>query len=382
MKRIKFIAVMLAVSVCLFGCQKAPEVSSNGEVAHAKDSVEKAADNIVQQTQGEVSSVGGEYLDCVIGTSENGIKIQADIPNMPNEAYEIAVQPISRISKEIMTELLDSNTGNVQDLSESTKKELDELTESQKSLTGEEAVRQMGFGYGSVVHLSDGEKEVFFNGGGSITYTDIQLNNRCALNGSDETRISDKDMDTAFSGFSANDAIQMVLDKLNVLGISDVHIYEIVRYERDGLSFYGINFTPAFYSTGIAHEFGEVVVGEIHPEGNAIVASNGIAYLSLSDAYVEVVKESKASGLLSFTQIQQILEKYLSSGKLASSAEIALTEVEFVYYPVYDEDTLKLIPAWNICLPIWDYLSLEGVDGSFAYNIYINASSGELLLVE
>lgn len=370
------------MSVCLFGCQKAPEVSSNGEVAHAKDSAEKAADNIVQQTQGEVSSVGGEYLDRVIGTSENGIKIQADIPNMPNEAYVIAVQPISRISEEIMTELLDSNTGNVQDLSESTKKELDELTESQKSLTGEEAVRQIGFGYGSVVHLSDGEKEVFFNGGGSITYTDIQLNNKCALNGSDETRISDKDMDAAFSGFSANDAMQMVLDKLNVLGISDVHIYEIVRYERDGLPFYEINFTPAFYSTGIAHEFGQVVVGEVHPEGNAIVASSGIAYLSLSNAYVEVMKETTVSNLLSFTQIQQILEKYLSSGKLASSAEIALTEVEFVYYPVYDEDTLKLIPAWNICLPIWDYISLEGVDGFFAYNIYINASSGELLLVE
>lgn len=382
MKRIKFIAAMLAVSVCLFGCQKAPEVSSNGEVAHAKDSVEKEIENIVQETQGEVSSIGGKYLDCVIGTSENGIKIQAEIPNMPNEAYEIALQPISTISKEIMTELLDSNTGNVQDLSESTQQEMDELTESQKSMTGEEAVGQIGFGYGSVVHLSDGEKEVFFNGGGSITYTDIQLNNKCALNGSDETRISDKDMDTAFSGFSANDAMQMVLDKLNVLGISDVHIYEIVRYARDGLSFYELNFTPAFYSTGIAHEFGQVVVGEVHPEGNAIVASSGIAYLSLSNAYVEMMKETKVSSLLSFAQIQQVLEKYLSSGKVASSAEIALTEVEFVYYPVYDGDILKLIPAWNIYLPIWDYISLEGVDGSFAYNIYINAVSGELLLVE
>ena len=142
---------------------------------------------------------------------------------------------------------------------------------------------------------------------------------------------------------------------------------------------------------GVVHEFGSVVYGEVQPLGDAWVCEDDIVTLSLDSSLGKVEKQEKCETVLSWEQIEQILEVNLNNGKIngSDSDKAVLTNVEFLYYPVFqeDENRLLLVPVWHIYTPLSVWLENEELSEAFTTNgaassICVNAVSGEIVRVE
>ena len=149
--------------------------------------------------------------------------------------------------------------------------------------------------------------------------------------------------------------------KLEPLGITEIKPHEIYYYETGDTGFYEIKFTPGYDGVGLAHEFGQMDTTDVIPSAMAWVTQDGVAMLNLKEVLGKVTEQTDTGKVLSFSQVLEILEVYLENNMLCGCTEAKLTQVEVVYYPDYKEPDLVLKPAWNI---------------------YLDAVTGELLHVE
>ena len=171
--------------------------------------------------------------------------------------------------------------------------------------------------------------------------------------------------------------------------MAEIDIYKITQYQYHSVTFYEIEFTPSYESMGIVHEFGSIALGEIFPSGKAWICGEDIATLSLDACLGKVETQEKSGTVLSWGQIEKILETHLNNGKINGSNKAALTEVEFLYYPIYkeDENKLELVPVWHIYTPMSVWMENEELaeafvaDGSI-WSICVNAVSGEIVRSE
>ena len=99
--------------------------------------------------------------------------------------------------------------------------------------------------------------------------------------------------------------------------------------------------------------------------------------------------QEKCETVLSWGQIEKILEIYLNSGKINGSNQAVLTKATFLYYPIYkeDENKLELVPVWHIYTPMSAWMENEELTQAFAANgsiwsICVNAVSGEIVRSE
>ena len=155
----KFLSVLLAGALggcVLTGCQKAPEASADSEVYHAKSSLEGEVENIAAKepdtnTAGTDKPKSGGSYDALVGTEENGIWICAEVPTEPQTARTLTLQKRDDWDTEKLKELLDSENGNIQDITEEYlaqwEKELSEMNEEDKP------VEWMNFGDDSLMIL-------------------------------------------------------------------------------------------------------------------------------------------------------------------------------------------------------------------------------------
>ena len=151
----------MSVAVC--GCQKAPESSSNGDILHAKGSVENEVEAIVNEggTGKEENTL--KEINCTIGTEDNAIRIQAQMPDMPENIYNMVLGENDTLTKDLLKDFLGSNSGTIDDLSEEVKKEREKL-EVENEQSDERALFSV-FGNDSVYELSDGQKSASFSNG-------------------------------------------------------------------------------------------------------------------------------------------------------------------------------------------------------------------------
>ena len=87
--RLVIVAALMSVAVC--GCQKAPESSSNGDILHAKGSVENEVEAIVNEGGTGKEENALKEINCTIGTEDNAIRIQAQMPDMPENIYNMVL---------------------------------------------------------------------------------------------------------------------------------------------------------------------------------------------------------------------------------------------------------------------------------------------------
>ena len=396
--RKKFLSVLIAgaLGVCvLTGCQKAPEASADSDVYHAKSSLEGEVENIVAKepdtnTAGTDKPKSGESYDALVGTEENGIWICAEVPVAPQTARTLTLQKRDDWDTEKLKELLDSENGNVQDITAEylaqREKELNEMNEEDKP--GE----WLNFGDDSLMILSDGQKEVSFARNTSVSYVDEILKKNCDAIYKEAPEIDvTRDSETAPAQFPVSHAKDILLEKLAVLDITEIHISRALYYELDGTAFYELAFTPSYETIGVASEFGQIVLGEVQPRGTAWITEDGIATMRLENYCGKITEQSENGKILTFSQVTDILGKYLENNTFCGNAKAKLTQAEFVYYPTLRESELILTPAWHIYIPLNEMMDAmesgdkawqEAVENGTAWNIYLDAVTGELIKVE
>ncbi len=394
----RFLSVLMAgtLGICvLAGCQKAPEASADRDVYHAKSSLEGGVENIVAEepdgnTAGTDGAKQGGSCDALVGTEENGIWICAKVPAVPQIVPTLTLRERDDWDAEKLKELFDSEDANVQDITAEylaqMEKELGEMNEDDKP------VEWLNFGDDSFLILSDGQKEASFRGNTSASYMDEILKKSCdaiykKAPGIDVTK-NNEDISAKFSVSRMKD---ILLEKLAVLDIMEIHISGILYYELDGVAFYELVFTPSYGTIGVASEFGQIALGEVQPRGTAWIKEDGIAMMSLDDYCGKITEQSENGKILTFSQVTDILEKYLENNTFYGNSKAKLTQVELVYYPTLQESELLLTPAWHICIPLnemtealefGDKAWQEAAEKGAAWNIYLDAVTGELIKVE
>lgn len=382
-KVLRLVVVTILMSIGICGCQKAPERSANGDILHAKDSVEDEMAAIVNESESAMENDMQE-INSTIGTGDNVITIRAQMPDVPQNVYNMVLGENETLTKGVLTEFLGSETGNIKDLSEEAQKEMEQIKEENEQ--GEERAEYSVFGNAPIYKLSDEQKTASFSYGTGAYYQDELLYEKCAsiYKSADETVLEEADSKNVYM-----DAEKILLAKLSLIGMTEIDIYKITQYQKENVTFYEIEFTPSYEGMGIVHEFGSIASGEIFPSGKAWICEENIATLSLDACIGKVETQEKCETVLSWSQIEKILETNLNNGKINGSNKAVLTEVEFLYYPIYkeDENKLELVPVWHIYTPMSVWMKNEELAEAFMKNgsiwsVCVNAVSGEIVRSE
>ena len=382
-KVLRLVVVTILMSIGICGCQKAPERSANGDILHAKDSVEDEMAAIVNESESAMENDMQE-INSTIGTGDNVITIRAQMPDVPQNVYNMVLGENETLTKGVLTEFLGSETGNIKDLSEEAQKEMEQIKEENEQ--GEERAEYSVFGNAPIYKLSDEQKTASFSYGTGAYYQDELLYEKCAsiYKSADETVLEEADSKNVYMN-----AEKILLAKLSLIGMTEIDIYKITQYQKENVTFYEIEFTPSYEGMGIVHEFGSIASGEIFPSGKAWICEESIATLSLDACIGNVETQEKCETVLSWSQIEKILETNLNNGKINGSNKAVLTEVEFLYYPIYkeDENKLELVPVWHIYTPMSVWMKNEELAEAFMKNgsiwsVCVNAVSGEIVRSE
>ena len=378
-KILKLFVVTALVAGFICGCQKAPEGSADEDIFHAKDSVEDEIAEIVNETDMEQKNDIQE-INCTIGTKDNAISIQAQMPDVPQNVYQIVLKENETLTKELLKEFLESDSGNINDLSEEAEREA-EQSEAENEKSEEKAVFSV-FGSAPSYKLSDGQATAGFSNGTGAYYQDEVLYGKCAsvYKNGEETILEKTDY---------AEVEKVILAKLSKIGVAEIDVYKITQYRSESVTFYEVEFTPAYEGMGLVHELGSVAAGEVFPLGKAWVCGDNVACLELNACLGKVEAKEKCETILSWGQIEKILETYLKSGKIRGGYNAVLTEVEFLYYPIFkeNENKLELVPVWHIYTPMSTWQENEEMSEAFVKNgatwsICVNAVSGEIVRSE
>ena len=397
MRRNKLFLTMVAV-LCVFGltgCQKAPAAVEENGIMHAQGDTERQVQDIAaagsqEQTPGEDGRGGeaGQYQGAV-GTGENIININAEIPALPDQFYIITLKPDEGLDRDALLAFLDGESSRIEDTSEEYLEEIEENDRynSTPDETGERVLYSR-FSDHSANRLGDGKKEASFSGHTSAYYADYELREKffqVYSKDDGETFIPPDRMDEG--NFSAGRAGEILLDKLEAVGVSELAFQRIYSIEGDDCIFYQMEFVPAY--DGIAVDIGadSYALGQVSPNGYAIVSEKGVAEVRLTDFCARAADKEPVT-VISFEQVLKILEQYLDSGILKSDGTIKYNRVELNYYPVPNpapardgieyKSELVLTPIWHIYMPLDEYVEGGYGDAVGPAHICVNAVTGEL----
>lgn len=382
-KKILGLAVVtMLTSAGICGCRKAPESSADGEILHAKDSAESEVEAIINESGSEMENERQE-IDCMIGRGDHAIRIQAQTPKVPPNVRHIVLGENEALTKGLLMAFLESETGNIEDLSEIAQKELEQF-QAENERAKERAVFSV-FGSAPVYELSDGQKTAGFFYGTGAYYQNEPFCEKCAsvYKSAEETVLEEADHAKVYKK-----AEKILSAKLSKIGMDEIAVYRITQYAKGDVTFYEIGFTPSYGGMGLVHEFGSIAAGEIFPSGTAWICEGRIAYLNMENCLGKAETQEKCGTLLSWGQIERILETYVKSGKINGSDQMVLTEVEFLYYPIFkeEENKLELVPVWHIYTPMSAWLekeeAAEAVTNGAAWSVCVNAESGEIVRSE
>jgi len=422
-KRWMSVLSVLAMGACLLtGCQQAPEITESGDIPHAKSNVEQAVENVAARgeegtpdggiPQGEGgTAVGGAagalaeqggFYDQLIGTQENGIWVYAEVPAVAEKISRLTLTARDDLDVDTMKAFLGSQNGKAQDITQQFLAEREaELNAPRVKVDAGDGIEESyteimtHFGDESTFAFFDGERRAAFNWNTSASFQDEKLRERYfeIASQSQEAKELDGDGGNEGAAFTMAQAEGLLMEKLGTLGITEIDYEKIYYYEHGGEGCYEMYFKPRFEGISLAREFGSNTREEIIPEASALLTKDGVAEVNLWNALGKIRERKDMGKVLSFSQVEDILKKYLEGNVLTGCSAAKLTEAELVYYPLYQEQAseLELIPSWHIYVPLdraldgleaGDPAYTELMEGDGAWNIYLDAVTGELLKVE
>lgn len=380
------LTLVLCVSV-LSGCQEAPETSESNGIQHAQSALDQQISDIAGEMPQEASGqqAGGVY-EGTIGTAGSKMYINAQIPAIPENVYQIRLEPNDGLDMDTLTAFLGSAGGNIEDTSQELSAGIEKSDyDNTHSPDGEIAVYSR-FGDGSALQVTDGKKVASFAFHTSVYYRDSELFDKFLGASSGTTTMIEPDQMDAGIGFTAREAERILLDKLEALGITEVAFERIEFTQSSEFSYYMMNFVPSYEGIEMIMETVSYTIGEVYPDGIAIVTPEGVAELNLGN-FCGKIADKEPVTILSFEQIVKILEQYLDSNVIPADERITMNNVRLEYYPlpsttppVGEMETrseLELIPIWHIYMSLSDYVEAR-IDGYVPHNICINAITGEI----
>ncbi|MCI8528162.1 MAG: hypothetical protein HFH82_03250 [Lachnospiraceae bacterium] len=377
---------MMAV-FCVFaftGCQKVPDGVEGNGIMHAQGDLERQVQDIAGADAQERAA--GQYQGTV-GTGDNKININAEIPPIPDNMYIITLKPDDGLDMDALRAFLDSESGVIEDTSQALCNEIEE-NDRQNNTVNEynERFLYTKFGDHSGLRLSDGTKEASFAYHTTASYVDNELREKCL-------EVYDKDTETLITwdkmeegSFSANKAGEILLDKVKAVGVSELAFKNIYYIEGSDYSFYHMEFVPVYDGIEVGIGSDSVSLGQVWPNGYASVTQDGVAELNLID-FCGKAADKESVTAISFAQVLKILAQYLDSGMIESDGKIIYDRVELNYYPVPNptpseieyKSQLVLMPMWHIYIPIDEYVN-GGYDNAVGRShICVNAVTGELI---
>ncbi len=409
----RFISVLSAavMGACfLTGCQQDPEITESGDIPHAKSNVEQAVEDVAAQRE-EGTAVGGSagalaeqggFYDNVIGTQENGIWICAEVPAVAENISRLTLTARDDLDADTLKAFLGSQDGKAQDVTQQYLAEREEgLNAPPVEVDAGDGIERSyteimtHFGDESALVFFDREREAVFEWNTSAFFKDEKLRKRYfeIVSQSQKEKELDEGEGNEDAPFTMAQAEELLMEKLGTLGITEIDYKRIYYQEHDGEGCYEMYFTPRFEGIRLAHEFGGHTKGEIIPDASALLTKDGVAEVNLWNALGKIKERKDMGKVLGFSQVEDILKKYLEGNMLTGCTGAKLTQVELVYYPVYQEQEseLELIPSWHIYIPLDQALDgleagdpayKELLEGSGASNIYLDAVTGELLRAE
>ncbi len=384
------------MSAALFsGCQKAPEPVAEGGVMHAQGAVEQQVSELAGQASetGQSRQPGGSYhYEEVLGTGDNRLSINARIPAVPEQLYNITLEPDDGIGKAALLAFLGGSEDRVTDASQEYLRQIEESDYNNTHDTGDGIVLYSKFADHSAMMYVAGERSIALGGHTSLYYEDAPLKEKLFAGIGEEIPIPPDQMDNE-ADFTAREAGELLLEELKRFGVTEAVFYQIYfgDSKEEGLDFYELSFVPAYEGVADIRETVNSELGEIYPYGRAIVSQEGIADLILADFCGKIVSKEPVE-ILSFAQVSQILEQYLDGGRIPADERLVIDRVELEYYPLPNEDVtyekreieyrfqLQLVPVWHLYMSLHDYVEggYAAVDNQAAFNIVINAATGEL----
>lgn len=374
-------------ATALSGCTPAPEASESGGVYHAMSAEDSKREDIVAgETDTEVT-IEGEKYDALIGTEENGIRICADIPTVSANVPVLTLEPRDDFDEEKLKQFLGSD--NAQDV---TAEVLAEIEEQQRGLSEEEKVPDLPhFGDDSYLELRDGKKTASFIDNTGAHYEDEELHEKCSeiYKVAEEIDIT-KDGEYASAAFSLDEAEEILKEKMEILGDTEIAANQIYYYELGDTAFYEINFSPVYEGIAVANGIGTGwVSGDVIPQGTAWITKDGIAvlFLGVNGGYYGKITDKSDEKIMTFDKVTELLEMYLENGTMVGNSELVLPDVRLEYYPGLYDSKLVLTPAWHIYFPQMEMMSLTGQEGEIVdktyemdavSDIYLDAATGEI----
>lgn len=285
-KRIAKILVPFFMSLTLLtACQKAPEVSSDDEILRAKGPSEDALEAIVNGEEegslGTTEEAAGvsdgtdvtagsgtkavskntEAVSMVLGGGESRMKIDAEVAAVPDTVSTLIMQADSSLDEAALRDFLEPQ-GEVKDITEEVlaaeEVERQRVAEIDEKLgEGSSMLEIAGVGDGSRIALTDGNRKAILFGKTGGSYEDALLREKCYVSAKEEAQKLDiKDMEAGDSAFSLQDAKALLVRKLSLLGIEDIHLSIAYIYGQDGFLFYEMQFSPVVEGIPVADSFG------------------------------------------------------------------------------------------------------------------------------
>lgn len=375
-------ATVLCVSV-LSGCRKAPETSESNGILHAQSALEQQISDIAKETPGQQS---GSVYEGTVGTTDNKMYINAQISAIPENVYQITLEPNDSLDMDMLEAFLDSPGGKIADTSQELLNSMEKSDYDNMHGPDDEIAVYSRFGDNSALQLTDGEKEASFGRHTGVSYRDYKLIDKfLGMSSGTTTMIAPDQMDTG-TGFTAGEARQILLDKLEVLGISEIAFARIEFTQGSEFSYYCMYFVPSYDGIEMIMETLSYSLGEVYPDGSAIVTPEGVAELNLSNFCGKITNKEPVT-ILSFDQVVKILEQYLDSNVIPADERITMNHIRLEYYPLPNTEPsagemetrseLELIPVWHIYMPLGEYVD-AAIGRDVPHNICINAVTGEI----
>lgn len=409
-RMIKMAALFFTVTVCLTGCEKAPEAAKDDEILRAKGSSDDAIEAIVndeeermeagEKTPGEITTgsraeetpSGGGTVNVTLGEGENRMRIEAEVKAAPEAVSTLIMQADSRLSDETLRRFLDPQ-GEVRDYTEellaaeeAERKRVAEIDE--KLGEGSSIVEIAGVGDKSTLALTDGNRKAVLAGRTGASFEDASLSEKCLATAREmvETvqELDVKDEKAGASFFSLQDAEALLMGKLSVLGIEDIHLIKAYFYEADGFVFYELQFCPVINGLPAAYCFGQQDASRVYPNGFAYVSAEGVAEIGLWNCLMEKVSAGEKERIISFDKVEELLGVYLKEDRLQCTEDIPFSTAELVYYVELKDGKLELSPVWGLYMDLEEYVDYCGQtekDDS-VWTIHIDAVTGEILEVQ